>query len=382
MSKFFKALEEADRERSLRQKAGQREAGATEAAGNPPVVLREEAPLSLDDIKSMARHPFQLVDQFIEQARKITTQAQSSPSAAMEKFKQLQEHLLRDTEDLLKTFRLKVSQKEQQLQAVLTPARDDLGKQALKAVRELTRVIERLSLKDALVRRWLDQSPPTILADYREALRRGETDKVEIYDAEAEGFLARKGDPQAVADFLKLRAQSLESRLTPPQKAAQTALEELSRIKEETKVTLCFLAFTFRAYGGLVPLSALWRREERHTLDQVDQRVISVVAQKDERTRLPMTLVEFSKSGLKVQASEMFPAGRVIAFDLEFPGVTEQAISFRGEVRWCKADPNQPGRYTLGLQLVEGLEGPWQELFPKLLNQIQEINALFSSFGS
>lgn len=382
MSKFFKALEEADRDRSLRQKAAQREAEATEVVGNPPEALRGEVPLALDDIKSMARHPFQLVDQFIEQARKITSQEQSSPTAAMEKFKQLQEHLLHDTEDLLKTFRLKVSQKEQELQAVLTPAGDDLGKQALRAVRELTRVIERLSLKDTLIRRWLDQSPPAILAEYQEALRRGETEKLQIFDAEAEQFLARKGDPQAVADFLRLRAQHLESRLTPVQKAAKAALEEMTRIKEEVKITLCFLAFTFRAYGGLVPLSALWRKEERHGLDQVDQRVISVVAHKDERTRLPMTLLEFSKGGLKLQASEMFPPGRVLTLDLEFPGVTEQAISFRGEVRWCKPEPNQQGRYTLGLQLTEGLERPWQELFPRLLNQVHEINKLFSSFGS
>src|SRR3990172_5338262 len=138
MSKFFKALEEADRERALRQKAAQGEADATEGAPNPPAAQREEPSLFLDDIKRMARSPFQLVDQFIEQARTITAEAQVSPAVAIEKFKQLHERLIRETEDLLKTFRLKVSQREQELQALLQSVREDLATQALRPCRTFT----------------------------------------------------------------------------------------------------------------------------------------------------------------------------------------------------------------------------------------------------
>lgn len=381
MSKFFKSLEEEDRERAPRQKAAQGEADATEGVPNPPGAQREEPSLFLDDIKRMARSPFQLVDQFIEQARKITAEAQVSPAVAMEKFKQLHERLIQETEDLLKTFRLKVSQREKELQALLHPVREDLATQALKAVRELHRVIDRFAQKEKLTRRWQDQSASALLAEYQKALRRGDVDKIEIFEAEAEGFLARKGDPQALSDFVALRAQSLGSRLTPAQKEAKAALEELSRIKEEAKITMCFLAFTFPAYGGLVPLGALWRKEGRQSLDQVDQRGISVMLHKDEHTSLPVTLLEFSKSGLKVQASEKFPAGTILTLTLEFPGVTEREISFKGKVRWCKEEPNQQGRYALGLLLVEGPEGRWLELFPKLLSQVTEINSLFSSLG-
>jgi len=144
---------------------------------------------------------------------------------------------------------------------------------------------------------------------------------------------------------------------------------------------MCFLAFTFPAYGGLVPLGALWRKEGRQSLDQVDQRGISVMLHRDEHTSLPVTLLEFSKSGLKVQASEKFPAGTILTLSLEFPGVTERPISFKGKVRWCKEEPNQQGPYALGLQLVEGPEGRWLELFPKLLSQVTEMNRLFSSLG-
>lgn len=381
MSKFFKAPQEADRERALRQQAKEPEADATGAAPNPPAPQRREPPLLVDDIRKMAGRPFQLVDQFIEEARRLATEEQVAPTAAMEKFKQLQQRLVQETEDLLKTFRLKVSQREQELQALLHPVREDLATQALKAVRELHRVIDHFAQKEKLTRRWLDQSASTLLAEYQKALRRGDVDKIEIFEAEAEGFLARKGDPQALSDFVALRAQSLGSRLTPAQKEAKAALEELSRIKEEAKISLCFLAFTFPAYGGLVPLGALWRKEGRQSLDQVDQRGISVVLHKDEHTSLPMTLLEFSKSGLKVQASEKFPAGTILTLTLEFPGVTERAISFKGKVRWCKEEPNQQGRYALGLQLVEGPEGRWPELFPRILSQVSEINDLFSSLG-
>ncbi|MBI3007349.1 MAG: PilZ domain-containing protein [candidate division NC10 bacterium] len=381
MSKFFKAPQEADRERALRQQAKEPEADATGAAPNPPAPQRREPPFLVDDIRKMAGRPFQLVDQFIEEARRLATEEQVAPTAAMEKFKQLQQRLVQETEDLLKTFRLKVSQREQELQALLHPVREDLATQALKAVRELHRVIDHFAQKEKLTRRWLDQSASTLLAEYQKALRRGDVDKIEIFEAEAEGFLARKGDPQALSDFVALRAQSLGSRLTPAQKEAKAALEELSRIKEEAKISLCFLAFTFPAYGGLVPLGALWRKEGRQSLDQVDQRGISVVLHKDEHTSLPMTLLEFSKSGLKVQASEKFPAGTILTLSLEFPGVTERPISFKGKVRWCKEEPNQQGRYALGLQLVEGPEGRWPELFPRILSQVSEINDLFSSLG-
>ena len=381
MSKFFKALEEADRERLLRQQAQQPGGNASEPGANPPAPPRLEPALLVDEIRKMAASPFQLVDRFIEEARKITTDEQVAPAAAMEKFKQLQQRLVRETEDRLKTFRRKVSQKEQELQAILHPGEEDTARQALRAVRQLERAIERLTLKDRLSRRWEDQSAPALLAEYRKALRVREKDTIEIFEAEAERFLARKGDPQAVSDFVTLRTQSQESRLTTTQREARTALDELKRIKEEAKITLCFLAYTFPAYGGLIPLSALWRKEERHSLDQVDQRGISLTIRKDGKASLLVTLVEFSKSGLKVQASEKFAVGAILDLSLALSGATQEAISFTGKVRWCREEPTQQGQYALGLQLVEAPEGRWMQLFPKLLNQVTELDDLFSSLG-
>lgn len=388
MSKFFKALEEADRMRARRQQPEPPGGDATDPAPPPPVTEREEAPSSdegpssLDELKKLARGPFELVDRFIARARTITTEQHPSPTAAVEKFKQLQQALIRETEELLKTFRQKVSDKEQELHAALHPAGEDLAEQALKAVRNLYRIIERWSLERKLLRHWQERSAAALVAEYQKALRQRETDKIEIFEAEAERFLAQKGDPEATAKFVALRTQSQESRRTSTQKEAHAALQELSRIKDEVKIGLCFLASTFQTYEGLVPLSAVWRKEERHKLDQVDQRGISLTVHKDERTSLPASLVEFSKSGLKVQTSQSFPAGATLGLSMEIPGMTERAVSFKGKVRWCKEEPDPRGRYAIGLHLIEGPEGGWKEFFPTLLNQLNELNNLFSSLGS
>lgn len=382
MSKFFKALEEADRMRALRQQPEPPRGETTDPTPSPPATEREEGPSSLDELKKLARCPFELVDHFIEQARTITTEQRPSPTAALEKFRQLQQSLVRETEKLLKTFRQKVSDKEQELHAVLHPAEEDLAEQALKAVRNLYRIIERWSLEKKLTRHWQERSASALVAEYQRALRQRETDKIEIFEAEAERFLAQKGDPEALSKFIALRTHSLESRLTSTQKEAKVALQELSRLKDEVKIGLCFLASTFRSYEGLVPLSAVWRKEERHKLDQVDQRGISLAVHKDEHTSLPASLVEFSKSGLKVQTSQSFPAGATLGLSLEIPGVTERAVSFKGRVRWCKEEPDPRGRYVIGLHLIEGPGEGWKEFFPTLLNQINELNNLFSSLGS
>ena len=126
-------------------------------------------------------------------------------------------------------------------------------------------------------------------------------------------------------------------------------------------------------------MGSMWRKEDRHKLDQVDQRGFSLTVQRDGSSALPVTLVEFSENGLKIRASEMFPVGSILSLSLGFSGVTEQAVAFRGEVRWCREEPTQQGRYALGLRLVEGTETPVQEVFSTLLTQIIELDNLFSS---
>ncbi|MFQ5989786.1 MAG: PilZ domain-containing protein [Candidatus Methylomirabilales bacterium] len=336
----------------------------------------------MEDLRAMARRSLQLFEEFIGEVRSIMTEQGLSTVEAKGKIKERQQCLIQETEGLLNTFRVKVIEKEKEFEAVLQPAQEDLIEQARKAVRDLYRVIDRYTLKEKLLHRWEVESASALLTEYQDALRNDDLDKIEIFEAEAERYLARKGDAEALSKFATLKAQSLEPRLTPTQKNAKSGLEELTRIKQEATVGLSFLTSASHLFGDLVPPSVMWRMEERHRLDQIDQLGIVTALNQDGRPPHPVTLMDISKTGLRVQASEEFAQGAILDLTFESVGVTEQTILFKVEVRWCKKEPEEPGRYTLGLRVVEGTEGPWLELLPKLLDQLDDFKSLFSSFPS
>lgn len=339
----------------------------------------------MDDLRAMARRSLQLFEEFIAEVRAIMAEQGLSTADAKEKIKEKQQVLLQETEELLNNFRVKVIEKEQEFEAVLHPEQEDLIEGARKAVRDLNRVIDRFALKEKLLRRWKEQSASAMLAEYQQALRDDHLDRIEIFEAEAERYLARKGDQEVLSKFATLRAQSLDPRLTPTQKKAKTALAELHRIKQEATVGLSFLTSASQLFGDLIPPSVMWRMEDRHHLDRIDRLGIVTALHQNGHPPRPVNLLDVSKTGLRVQVSEEFDPGTILDLSFESVGVTEQAINFKVEIRWCKKEPDgpdEPERYTLGLRFVEGTEGPWLDLLPKLLDQVDEFKALFSSFPS
>lgn len=339
----------------------------------------------MDDLRAMARRSLQLFEEFIAEVRAIMAEQGLSTADAKEKIKEKQQVLLQETEELLNNFRVKVIEKEQEFEAVLHPEQEDLIEGARKAVRDLNRVIDRFALKEKLLRRWKEQSASAMLAEYQQALRDDHLDRIEIFEAEAERYLARKGDPEVLSKFNTLRAQSLDPRLTPTQKKAKASLAELHRIKQEATVGLSFLTSASQLFGDLIPPSVMWRMEDRHHLDRIDRLGIVTALHQNGHPPRPVNLLDVSKTGLRVQVSEEFDPGTILDLSFESVGVTEQAINFTVEIRWCKKEPDgpeEPERYTLGLRFVEGTEGPWLDLLPKLLDQVDEFKALFSSFPS
>lgn len=77
-----------------------------------------------------------------------------------------------------------------------------------------------------------------------------------------------------------------------------------------------------------------------------------------------------------MQCGEMFPPGKILGLSMQLPRLQEQALSFKAEVRWFHEESNQPGRYMLGLRIVRGVEIPWWELFPQLMEQLALRGAL------
>jgi hypothetical protein len=331
----------------------------------------------VDEIRRLAQQSLQIFEQFVAGARSLMTEEGLSAAGAMEKIKEQRERLVTETKGVLRAFRTKVTEKEQELKAVVYPERQDLIEQARAAIREIYQIIEHLSLKDKMLHRWVEQSASALVADYQEAIAAGDIAKVEVFESEAEKYLAEKGDLEATSRFLTLRAASEESRMSAEQKKAKATLTELERIKEQVAVVIALFASGSEVYGGLAPLE--WRQEGRIPLDRVDQVGVSASLHRDGHPPLRASLTEISKGGVRVQVSEKLTAGMRLVLALKYPGVTKEAVSLETEVEWCEEERAEPGRCELGLGFVEGATGVWSALFPQIVEQVDAFHALVSS---
>lgn len=346
---------------------------------NAPVAPAVMESLSVDELKQLAKAPLQLFQRFLGEARTLMTEEGRSRAATLEKLKALRARTLHETEELLQRFRQKVSEEERHLQMIICPPREEFAAQTRRLLRELTQVIERLVLKEQLTRRWDEQLSSALLAEYEAALREGDPHRIEIFEANAEQYLARKGDLQILAQFLALRSRSQEARLTPSQREAQAALAELHRMIQHATVAFSLVASVAQADKGPLLEAATWRQEDRHEIDRLDQLGIAAALSREGQPVLPVMLLDCSKQGLQVEAPEEFLPGTILSLSVKLPGLTEEASPFKGEVRWSREDPNKPGRYLLGLSVIEETEGPWRDLLPAFLHQINAIRALFPS---
>lgn len=331
----------------------------------------------MDDIRRLAQQCLQIFEQFVAGARSVITEEGLSAAGATAKIQEQKERLVDETRDVLQSFRKKVAEKELEVKAILHPPRMDLMEQAREAIRKIYQIIDQLSLKDKLLHRWTEQSASSLVADYEKALSDGDMTQIEVFESEAETYLAHKGDLEAISKFLSLRANSEDSRLSPDQKKAKATLTELDRIKEQVGVVVTLLASGAQVYGGLAPLE--WRQEERIHLDRIDQVGVSADLHRDGHPPLRVTLTELSKGGLRVRASEKFSPGMMLTLSLKYPGVTEEAVTLNGEVQWCEEEPGEPGWYALGLGFAEQAEASWLDLFPKIVEQVEAFHTLLNS---
>ncbi len=331
----------------------------------------------MDEIRRLGRQSLQLFEQFVAGARSVITEEGVSTTGAMAKIQEQRERLVQETKDVLRTFRARVTDKEQEVKAILHPPREDLLEQGRAAIRKIYQIIEQLVLKDKMVHRWVEQSGAAIVAEYEEVLSEGDLTKIEVFESEAEVYLAGKGDLEATSKFLSLRATSEESRLSPEQKKAKETLAELERIKDQVAVVVTLFTSGAKAYGDLAPLE--WRQEDRLHLGRVDQVGVTADLHRDGHLPLHVTLMEISKGGLRVRSPEEVSLGTLLTLSLKYPGVADKALSLKVEVEWCDKEADQPGQYALGLKLVEETATSWGELFPKIVEQAEAFHALLSS---
>lgn len=331
----------------------------------------------MEEIRRSAQQCLQIFEQFVAGARSLMTEEGLSVAGAMERVKEQRERLVKEAKGVLRTFRSKVTEKEHELKAILHPERQDLIEQSREAVRKLYQIIEHLSLKDRLLHRWVEQSASALVADYEKALSEQDITQIEVFEAEAEKYLAEKGDLEATSRFLNLRAKSEESRLAPEQQKAKATLVELERIKEQVAVVVALFASGTEAYGGLAPLE--WRQEERIRLDRVDQVGVSAELNRKGQPTIHSSLMEISKGGVRLQAPEKLAPAAKLTLALRYPGVTQEAVSLEGEIEWCEQEENEPDRYGLGIKFIGEAVGRWADLFPQIVEQVEAFHALLSS---
>jgi hypothetical protein len=334
---------------------------------------------SVEALAKMTQQILQLFDQFVAGAHSAIAEDGVSSPIAMDKIRENRQRLVQDTDKVLKRFRTKVGEREHELRAILHPCDEDYTEKAREAARQLYQIIEDLALKVKLSRRWQEQSASAIVAEYQETLTDGDIAKAEVFEAEAEWYLTQKGDPEATAKFLALRAEFSDARLTPRQQQAKAMLKDLERIKQEAALSMAFLTWGARVYGDPAPLSDQWRKEDRHDLDTVDMLGVSVALHGEGIPPVSVAVTDVSKRGLRVLVPRQFSPGTKLTLSLRYPGVTEGSVSFEAQVRWSEEDPNEPGRHEIGLQVVEGTESPWLDVFPKIVEQIEAYRALFNS---
>jgi hypothetical protein len=261
---------------------------------------------------------------------------------------------------------------EGEVAASRAPMVEDLVEEGLKALDKMSRAIAGFFWTERLLRSWEQQPAPAILAEYQEALDKGETDTIAIFEAEAERFLARKEDPEALTTFLSLKARPTDARMTPAQRQAKAALEEVRQIREEAALSICLLASVSKCHANLIPLCTQWRQEARHRVDPRTQHGIALALRKDPEPPLPATFVEWSNSGLRAQCLRKFSPGTVVGLSLSLPRLKQQAIASKAEVRWHQEHPNQPGRFMLGLRILENDQVQWSEFLAKVPAQPTE----------
>jgi len=138
--------------------------------------------------------------------------------------------ILQEMERRFKTFTKQLEERKKELQDIINPPQPDLIEQMRRLLMEMTAVVQKVALREELMKRWETESPQEILRSYEESLAAREGITVEIFETYAEDVLERKGDKASVAAFREQAEGTRGSRRTPVQLRAKQELKELERV--------------------------------------------------------------------------------------------------------------------------------------------------------
>jgi len=170
------------------------------------------------------------IEQFTEEVKKISALDYLNFTEKMTNIREAQSRLLREMEERFEAFTKQLEERTRELQDIVNPSKPDITEQIRLLLMEMTAVVEKMTLREELTKKWETQSPEEFLRFYEDALEAKDDSTVEMYEAYAENILERKGNKEAVAAFRERAEKAIDSRLTPLQLEAKQELKELEQV--------------------------------------------------------------------------------------------------------------------------------------------------------
>ena len=170
------------------------------------------------------------IEQFTDEVKKITVLESVDFTEKMTLIREARSGLLRELEERFETFGKQLEDRKKELQDIVNPTKPDFTEQMRLLLMEMTAVVEKMTLREELTKKWETESPQEILRSYEDSLAAREAVTVEMFEAYAGDILERKGNKAAVDAFRERAEEAIDSRLTPMQFRAKQELKELERV--------------------------------------------------------------------------------------------------------------------------------------------------------
>jgi len=170
------------------------------------------------------------IEKFSDEVKKISGLDYLNYTEKMEMIREARSRLLREMEERFETFSNQVQVRKKELREIVNPPKPDITEQMRLLLMEMTAVVEKMTLRKGLTKRWETESPEEILRSYEDSLEANDDITVEMFEDYAGDILERKGNKAAMTSFKEREERAINERLTPGQFKAKQELKELERL--------------------------------------------------------------------------------------------------------------------------------------------------------
>ena len=170
------------------------------------------------------------IEKFSDEVKKVSALDYLNYTEKMTMIREARSGLLRELEERFEAFSNQVEVRKKELREIVNPPKPDFTEQMRLLLMEMTAVVEKMTLRKELTKRWETESPEEILRSYEDSLEANDDITVEMFEDYAGDILERKGNKWAVSAFRERAERAINERLTPVQFKAKQELKELERL--------------------------------------------------------------------------------------------------------------------------------------------------------